>query len=275
MPETPETETIELRQDTVEQLIELLHKPGDFNNHEPPMMYDRRMVVADRLKRQISSPDAVALCGLPAAGKGYTAEKLSTVYDAPVISMGDAIRLEYKEQNWLGAMESEVPDEIPSDELGDFAAEWRDEAPAEIPRKVTEMVDEVDSELVIIDGVRSVTDYEVLSDYFDDFYLMEVTARFMTRLQRIKDRGREGEEDFNRVDLAERDINELENLGFEELTAKHTPDLFLQNDRQDNFTINLSNLVENQLPFDIEDGWPLGLNSKLESMRQAQQENNG
>lgn len=273
----PDTQKPELRTDTIEQLIDLLEAP-DLGRAGQIMPRDRRRAVADRLKQQTSKPDAVGLCGLPGAGKGYTSEKLSTVYGVPVVSMGDAIRQEYKERNWRGKMESEVPDEIPSDKLGDFAAKWRDKNAEAIPEKVTEiasnlseLADSVEDEYerFIIDGVRSTTDYEVLSDYFDDFYLIEVTAGFETRLERLQDRGREGEEDFNRVDLAERDLNELENLGYSDLLDGDAVDITLSNGKRDIFTNNLARIVENNLPFDIEDGRPLGLDDELEQFRKG------
>jgi len=47
---SPKTKYVELRLDTIEQLIDLLNNPGDFNSYEPPMSYERRMATAARLK---------------------------------------------------------------------------------------------------------------------------------------------------------------------------------------------------------------------------------
>jgi len=263
----PNTETIELRKDTIEQLIDLLRNPGDFNSHEPPMLHARRMAVADRLERNISKPSAVAFCGLPGAGKSYTAEKTAEVYDAPVVSMGDAIR-----HRWDKVHEES---EQSSKELGEFASEWRERNPEGIPETVTHIVDQKsqgtrggsEQDLFIIDGVRSVTDYEVLSDYFDDFYLIEVEAEFYTRLSRLQERGREGESDFTSVDLAERDQNELENLGYSDLLAEEVIDLQLSNGKRDTFLTNLSDIAENNLPFEIQDRRAFGLDDKLGERR--------
>jgi len=49
----PETVTLELRRDSAEKLLGLITNPGDFNSHEPPMAYERRMAVAQRIERQI------------------------------------------------------------------------------------------------------------------------------------------------------------------------------------------------------------------------------
>lgn len=259
----PSTEQLELRTDTVEQLIELL-KLEEFRGN-PPMNRDRRQAVADRLERQTSRPDAVAFCGLPGAGKSYTAEKAADVYDAPVVSMGDAIREQYQEQH------GEVNN---STDLGEFAAQWRADDPEGIPEKVVEIAEhkfrQLGNDLIIIDGVRSTTDYEVLKDYFDDFYLIEVEAEFYTRLSRLQKRGREGEAAFTAIDLAERDEREREELGFGELCEYSCPDMTVKNGTgPDKLSIRLSEVVENNLPFDIANGKPLGLNDTLEAERRA------
>lgn len=260
----PETTKLELRTDTVEELIDQLETPST----TVVMPHDRRNAVADRLRRQTSIPDAVAFCGLPGAGKSYTAEKLGTVYDAPVISMGDAIRHKFKQRNWLGKPVDAVPDSIPSEELAEFAAEWREETPGQIPETVTDIVDDLDEELVIIDGVRSTMDYEVLNDYFDAFHLIEVKAKFYKRLNRLQARGRDGEEDFDGIDLAMRDDNEFSNLGFRELREAGVIDMNIKNGTGgDQLTLTLSSVVENNLPHEIKDGRPLGLDDKLEAFR--------
>lgn len=258
----PDTTELELRTDSVEQLIEVLEGDGGAT---PAMTWDRRQTVADRLRRQTNKPDAVAFCGLPGAGKSYTAENTADVYDAPVVSMGDAIRQSYKE-NQEG--------EATSERLGNYAASWRDEDPEGIPEKVAEMADrqfrEHGNDLIIIDGVRSTTDYEVLKDYFDDFYLIEVEAEFYTRLSRLQKRGREGEASFTAIDLAERDEREREELGFGELCEYGCPDLTIKNGTgAEKLTISLSEVVENNLPFEIADGRPLGLDDELEGYRRG------
>jgi dephospho-CoA kinase len=263
----PETEQLELRTDSVEQLVDLLEIQNAANIGEV-MFRDRRRAVADRLKRQISKPDAVAFCGLPGAGKSYTAEKTADVYDAPVVSMGDAIR-----HKWNTVHKDFEPS---SKELGNFAAEWREDDPEGIPETVTHIVDQKfqgtrggsEQDLFIIDGVRSVADYEVLNDYFDEFYLIEVEAEFYTRLSRLQERGREEETDFTAVDLAERDEREREKLGFRELCEQDHPDQTIKNGTgPDQLAITLSRVVTDKLPVELADGRPLGLNDELESKR--------
>ena len=264
----PETQTVELRTDMIKEMIDLLKNPGEFNSHKPPMTRKHRMTVAKRLVEQTENPpNAIALCGLPGAGKSFVSDKLSQVYDAPVISMGDAIRQEY--EKWFVQGGPKDYNEVTSPELGEFAAEWRNQAPEEIPEKTVSIAESKNSDLVIIDGVRSTTDVGVLKSRFSAFHLIEVTTPFYERLNRLTERGREGESSFDAVDLAERDLRELDELGFRETGAQGHIDLRINNGRKDQkLPITLSAIVENNLPYEVEDGRPLGLDDKLERVRQ-------
>jgi len=266
----PDTQNVELRTDTIEQLVDLLQydKPDEASKEKSLMSMERRWAVAERLRNVLPSTNAIILCGLPGAGKSYTAKKLSIVYDVPVVSMGDAIRHEYKQRNWRGKVSGKVPDSIPSDKLGEFASEWRDKAPEQIPQKTFEIADDLDSELVIIDGLRSMTDYNVLRQNFNDHHLIEVKTPFYERLNRISERGREGESSFGSTQLAQRDQREMYELGFNEVKKNDVIDLEIMNSNPDSpFPILLSNIVENDRPYEIEDGRPLGLDDELEEKR--------
>jgi dephospho-CoA kinase len=260
----PETTQLELRTDSVEQIIDLL-EILETANIQQTMPRERRRAVADRLRRNIKEPepDAIGLCGLPGAGKSHVAEKLGKVYDAPVVSMGDAIREKFYLEH-----DREYED---GEELGAFAAEWREEAAEEIPQFVTEIADRHDAELVIIDGVRSTTDYEVLSEFFEQFYLLRSKAKFADRLERLQDRGREGEAEFTVNDLHERDDREYVELGFGELARGDYIDIEFRNDEDDELlTLILSDIVENNLPFEIQNGTPLGLDEDMEAYRRGE-----
>jgi dephospho-CoA kinase len=150
---------------------------------------------------------AVAFCGLPGSGKTHAAEFLAEQFsDVEKISMGDAIR-ENASDRVRGS----------SKLLGEFAAEKRERDAEIIPGWVTDIAEKRDVDTFAIDGVRSPTDYEVLDDHFDEFYLVRVWAPFYERLRRLTDRGREGEDEFDAHDLVDRDMNEFENLGYQDL----------------------------------------------------------
>lgn len=149
---------------------------------------------------------AIAFAGLPGAGKTFVGDIVADNSTAEMISMGDSIR-------------EHAPDDVVSDsnKLGQFAANTRAEDPKTIPQWVTDLADESDSETFVIDGVRSKHDYEVLNSFFDEFTLVYVFADSETRLERVADRGREGEDEFDMSDLRERDRVEIEELGVGEL----------------------------------------------------------
>lgn len=202
--------------------------------------------------------DAVALCGLPGAGKSYVADILAEVYDTETVSMGDAIRESFK-QNQSRRMNSET--------LANYAASWRKEDFKGIPKKVAEIAEELGDEVIVIDGVRSDTDVEVLREEFDKFHLIEIKAEFYHRLSRLQERGREGEEAFNAVDLAERDIHEKEELGFAKTKEKGYIDISTRNGTGlDNIEYRLLSIVENNLPHSIENYEPLGTTEEQQEM---------
>jgi dephospho-CoA kinase len=248
-----------LHNESIDEIVNLLKAIG------PPEVdseqRQRYRTYANTIEAQRKPrPDAIALCGLPGAGKSYAAEELAKVYDTSIVTMGDAIR-----EKFFLEHDREYED---GEELGEFAAEWRAEDPEGIPEFVIKMSQRQDGQPIIIDGVRSCTDYEVLEDYFDDFYLIEVEAEFYKRLSRLQKRGREGEAKFTAVDLAERDERERRDLGFGELQDTVYIDMNIKNGTgADQLAISLSSIVESNLPFEIQNGKPLGLDDKLEKVR--------
>lgn len=176
--------------------------------------------IADEIESQRTSGDiAVGFCGLPGAGKSEAAKLLAERADGEAISMGDAIRHEYIKQE-VGEDPNDPNVEeslIRSEKLADFAAETREEDASQIPEWVTDLAIESDERLFAIDGVRSVTDYEVLNEYFERFVLVQIRAPLSVRHERLVERGREGEDSFTLRDMAQRDRHEFEHLGFREL----------------------------------------------------------
>lgn len=255
---TEEKAQVELGTDTIEHLIDRLNY--DIVGRNDLMNRKQREEAKESLREGLANPDAVAICGLPGAGKSHLAEELSKVYEAPVVSMGDAIREKFM------AKKNRVHNS--GEELGNFAAKWRNSDPEGIPKFVTEMAKQHDKELIIIDGVRSIIDFEVLNNYFEDFHLIEVKAEFYTRLQRLQKRGREGEAKFTATDLAERDEREMYELGFDALKNDNQIIVFKNGKEKDQFAIRLSEMVETMLPFEIQNGKPLGLDDELEAFRE-------
>lgn len=201
--------TVTLDDASWDQIDRLLHEKTNLTGNPTPA------TIAAFIAQQVQTDRyAIGFCGLPGAGKSKVIDMAADLIDCETISMGDAIRREFVRLE-LG----EDPDDydgvaVTSDALGEFAAGWRDGDPEGIPQAVTDLAAESDATYFLIDGVRSPTDYEVLRSFFTDFTLVQVTAPFYTRLDRLVERGREGEAKFTPTDLAERDERELHDLGF-------------------------------------------------------------
>lgn len=210
-----------INSDSVDEIIRLLNRETAETGDET---YRAIANTIEGQRRETGSGLAIGLAGLPAAGKSYIAEVLADRMShegvTETISMGDAIR-------------ERAPDGLDSDELGEFAADAREEDPCQIPRWVTELAERKDTDRFVIDGVRSPADYHVLNQHFAEFYLVHVHAAFEFRVNRIRDRGREGEEDFDRNDLLKRDAHEVQNLGFGDLRSMKVFDAHLRNEQVD------------------------------------------
>lgn len=192
---------------------------------------------------------AIAFCGLPGAGKSLASEVASRAFDIPAVSMGDAIR-----RNAPSSVRGS------SEKLGEYAAEVRGEDPTTIPEWTYEEAQTYDDSLIVVEGVRSTTDYEVLADRFEEFYLIEIQAPFYTRLERLNQRGREGEDEFDAHDLVDRDDNEVENLGFGDLKASEYIDLTLNNSgTKTGFKQRLGMAFYNNLPYTVMNPGEVGI----------------
>lgn len=241
-------EQITLHTESLDKIVQTLRNETNRTGNPTPR------TVANTIQAQRATPDstkaAIGLTGLPGAGKSFAGEILAEAYDSRLITMGDAIREQFQ------TVHGRTHDD--SEELADFASTWRENAPQEIPGVVTDLAENTDDDPVIIDGVRSPTDYYVLNDHFEDFYLIDVQAPFEIRLDRVTDRGREGEDEFGRVNLAERDEHELANLGQHDLREEIGVDLVLTNNGgEERLRRRLQTLTEENLPFDVVDEEPL------------------
>jgi len=142
----------------------------------------------------------LAVCGMPASGKGLFAEILAKK-GVPVRSMGDMIRAEV---NRLGLEES------PSI-FGEIATRLRAEYGDDV--LAHRLIDEVDSLLeynpvVLIEGMRGTAEKSVFESHWGDlFSTVAISAHQDIRFARISKRQRS--EDGNRDDLEDRDRREI------------------------------------------------------------------
>jgi len=122
----------------------------------------------------------LCITGLPGAGKSSVANILSNLLNEPVVTMGDAIRME--------AMKRGL--EPTSSNLNRLMKKLREEEGKEIVAKLVEpLIEEKGEKIVIIDGVRNSGEIK----YFKSRYfvvLIGVLASPLTRYNRLKRRGR-------------------------------------------------------------------------------------
>lgn len=139
------------------------------------------------------------IVGYPGAGKTAGAEVAEDL-DIPVTSMGNQVRRRASEV---------LEEDADSDDIGEWATEQREKNGDDIVAQWTaEHILGLQSDKVVIEGVRSVDEVDVFESHFDEVNIVHVHAPFETRLQRLQDRGRDGEEEFTESDLQNRDDRE-------------------------------------------------------------------
>jgi len=142
----------------------------------------------------------IAVCGLPASGKGEFAAILADT-GIPVLSMGDMVRAEVKKLNI-----KEYPEVF-----GEIAQQLRQQFGDDVLAvRLCSAVDELleHHNIVLIEGLRGVAEYDVFNAHWQDrFSTVAITADTEVRFQRIQSRGRA--EDGDRDSLKIRDEREI------------------------------------------------------------------
>lgn len=139
----------------------------------------------------------VCLTGMPGAGKSTIANGLK-MKNYTVINMGDAVRLEAKKRNL----------EPTGKNLGKLMLELRKKnGQGAIAELIKPQIEDSESNVVVIDGVRSNSELEVLRK-FGTVKLLAIHASTDTRFDFLKKRGREDDPN-NKENFEERDNREL------------------------------------------------------------------
>ena len=154
----------------------------------------------------------IGTVGLPGSGKGEAAA-VAEAEGIPVVVMGDVIREECRERGL-----------DPAEHHGEIAGNLREEegddviAARTIPR-IREAAETVNTDAVLVDGLRSTVEAERFRDAFgDEFKLVAIEASFEVRAERLSERGRD-QSDTDLESLRERDSRELE-LGLGDTMAE-------------------------------------------------------
>lgn len=141
----------------------------------------------------------IAFVGMPGAGK-TEASNVAREMGIPVIVMGDVLREEVKKRG--------LP---PTDEnIGGVANLLRKEEGMDaIAKRCIPKIEQIKSDVVVVDGIRGIAEVEAFKKAFDDnFTLVKIDAPFELRLERLGRRGRS--DDVGNVEwLRQRDEREL------------------------------------------------------------------
>jgi dephospho-CoA kinase len=157
----------------------------------------------------------IGTVGLPGSGKGEAANVAADA-GVPVVTMGNVIRQECRDRGL-----------DPAEHHGEIAVALREEnGPDAIAQRSLPVIEDhlADSEVVLVDGIRSGVEVERFEEAFgDDFVLVSIEAPFEVRESRLDDRGRD---DPNVESLEERDEREL---GFGMGEAMERADVTIEN----------------------------------------------
>lgn len=157
--------------------------------------------------------------GYPAAGKSVIADWMEDA-GVPVVSMGNRLRERFEQQDKQELM-NKLGTSNASSLLGKWATRQREKHGSDIVAKWTaeHIKDNIQSDTVFVDGLRSNEELSRFEERFDSVHVIFVDADKSIRLERIRNRGREGESEFTMQDLEERDKRE-ESWGLKQVIPK-------------------------------------------------------
>jgi len=143
----------------------------------------------------------IGVTGMQGSGKASVKQVAETMGYSTVV-MGDEVREEAKRRNL----------DLTPENLGTLMLKLREEeGPAVIAKRCIPKIENAKSNVVIVDGVRSLAEVEEFKKHFKDFTLIAVHASPMTRFQRLFQRER-SDAPRSWQTFIERDMREL-NVG--------------------------------------------------------------
>ena len=156
----------------------------------------------------------VCLTGMPGAGKSTIAEGLKSK-GFEKITMGDAVRTE--------ATRRKI--EPTGENLGKLMLELRKKnGPGAVAKLIKDQIASSKSDVVVIDGVRSIAEVDVLKK-FGTVKLLSIHASADTRFRFLSDRGRSdaptGREDFGKRDSREIGVGMSESIALADETISN------------------------------------------------------
>jgi dephospho-CoA kinase len=149
----------------------------------------------------------IGVTGMQGSGKA-TIKQIAETMGYSTVVMGDEVREEAKRRNLEPTPEN----------FGTLMLKLREEeGPVAIAKRCIPKIEKAKSNVVIVDGVRSLQEVEEFKKHFKDFVLIAVHASPMTRFQRLFQRER-SDAPRSWHTFIERDLREL-NVGLGSVIA--------------------------------------------------------
>jgi dephospho-CoA kinase len=140
----------------------------------------------------------IGVAGMPGAGKSLVT-KMAERMGYPVVTMGDVIREETKKRGL----------HLTPENMGAIMLKLREEeGSAAIARRCISKIESAKSRIVVIDGLRSLSELEEFKRHFEKFVLIAVYASSETRFRRLF-RRRRSDDPQGWATFNERDMREL------------------------------------------------------------------
>ena len=185
-------------------------------------------LIRDRLQNNNEeSMNVIGLLGLPGAGKTTASEAL-VEYGESVegIQMKQVAKECYDKVNEDGLdgfsddFQARIEDDPTAEDtfcvtgnFGEEIGDWVDNVlnvdGTYFATRAVQKAQESTQDVCVVDGIRSEADAKTFTEEADNCVFYFLHCPFETRLKRLQDRGREGEEDFQANDLLDRDRQEL------------------------------------------------------------------
>ena len=147
---------------------------------------------------KLSDKKVVGIAGMPGAGKTLAA-KIAKQMNFEVVVMGDVVRGEARKRGLTPSPEN----------LGRLMIQMREEeGEAVIAKRCIPKIGKAKSDLVVIDGIRSLHEVEEFRRFFPNFIILAVHTSPKTRFERLFKRKR-SDDPKKWATFLERDMREL------------------------------------------------------------------
>ncbi len=142
--------------------------------------------------------DLILITGMPGSGKSEVANEFSEV-GIPVVVMGDVIRTETKRRGLK-------PDSINTKSV--MLDMRQQDGPGAVAKRCVSKLQGIESNLVAIEGCRSLSEVEVFEEFAESVKILCVHASPSTRFERLQNRGRK-DAPIDQASFRERDLREI------------------------------------------------------------------